>query len=138
MHEDPFINKIDSKYKCIENLCQSPEQCNNIISKYNAIFPIYNMNIRSKKKNFDEFLITLKTLNISPDCIVLTETQASYCTNYTIPGYNNFVTKIEINKSSSVSIFINEVCKVVNISELPPKGANFLQIDLNKNKNHQL
>ena len=71
---------------------------------------LLSFNIRSFKKNHDEFIGYLKNCNHEFDIIVLSETWAkeeTHCMN-SLPGYNAFHNYREDRRGGGVSIFVKD------------------------------
>lgn len=70
---------------------------------------IVQMNIRSLRKNFDQFLVLLDGFSFAPDVIILTETW--HCgsptdgSTYSIPGYEAHFNAFQLNQNDGVVIF---------------------------------
>jgi hypothetical protein len=61
---------------------------------------IIHLNIRSYKKNFDEFLVLLNGMNVKFDVIVLTETWMDGCESVVcLNGYSAFSTSSRFNQN---------------------------------------
>ena len=80
-------------------------------------FVIFNHNVRSFAKNFDELSVYLNDLNVVIDVLVLTETWFSDFNTCDIDGYNAFHTFRSDRRGGGVSIFVRETLKSRLLSE---------------------
>lgn len=91
--------------------------------KANGGFGIFHGNIRSLKKNMDEFSIVLNELKYNFHCIVLTETWNLYDLQlFNIPGYDLIYNEGHINQNDGVVIYIknesNYFYNIITINEI--------------------
>lgn len=67
--------------------------CRSVMNMSNGI-KIISMNICSIHKNFDSLLVSLQSLNVDFDVLILTECRIKYHeSNHILPGYNAYSTK---------------------------------------------
>ncbi|XP_039292283.1 uncharacterized protein LOC120353277 [Nilaparvata lugens] len=90
---------------------------------------IIHLNIRSYRKNFDDFIILLECLKHKFDIVILTETWLSLDENIThLEEYCRFRTSVKFNQNDGVLIYVrselNASCKEINIG-----GVNCLDLD---------
>lgn len=85
----------------------------------NSILNLMHLNIRSVRRNFDEFLATLTTYNLDKfDIIFLGESfQLESINQFNIPGYTTYYNKADYNKNDGVIFFVknNLNCQTDNI-----------------------
>lgn len=76
----------------------------------NKVINILHLNIRSAKKNFDEFLLFIEFYQLYfCDIFVLSECfQILSCKMYNIPGYNTYYNNGDYNKNDGLLIFVRE------------------------------
>jgi hypothetical protein len=67
------------------NVCNNVNELNALFNN-NTKFKILHQNIRSVRKNFDEFCVALNQLTFAFDIIVLTESYLQTTVNFTLPG----------------------------------------------------
>ncbi|KAI5640893.1 hypothetical protein NE865_06769 [Phthorimaea operculella] len=97
------------------------EDCSKILTKEYA-FKVMSFNIRSLQKNFDEFYVALKRLDIKSDVIVLTECHLGTCSTVrSIPGYVHFATSNIMNQAGGVVIYVKEE---LNANSMEPEISN--------------
>lgn len=107
---DQYILQFDIKTIKTYTL-NTTEECHDIlkINKTNFNFKILNINIRSIKKNLEEFLIVLGNLQSDIDCIVLTETRTVLDVSlFNIPGYNILYNESTFNQNDGVIVFLKD------------------------------
>jgi len=87
------------------------QDCYSLFSK-NSGFSIFHLNIRSLKRNFDQFVVLLESLKIKFDCIVLSETwDVDDINHFAIDGYNAFYNHSHYNQNDGVVVFVrSELC----------------------------
>lgn len=80
------------------------------VTAFNINFNILHLNIRSIRKNFDNFLAFLSTIQLKAHVIVLSETwlPSNDGTPFLIPGYNTFHSYATFNQNDGVSIFVQD------------------------------
>lgn len=93
-------------------------------------FRLFQMNIRSIRKNFDELIILLETTKQCYEAIILTETfHVANPDLYNIPGYNIIYNNGGFNKNEGVIIYIkkniNYEYKTLKIHDM-----NLLDVDI--------
>lgn len=118
-YKTQYFNSI-SEYLCKFNLL------------HNMTLNVLNCNIRSARRNFDEFLLFLENDIHSKnlDLIVLTETwhDVNFC-NFSIHGYNTYFSKLKRNQNDGVIIFIKtHLC--ADIFEYEFLEANTMKVTL--------
>lgn len=70
-------------------------------------FNIYHNNIRSIGRNFDELKIVLEQINISFDCIVLTETwNVTDCSLFSLENYELIYNEGNVNQNDGVIVYV--------------------------------
>ena len=111
--------KLDSIDECSFHLGDTKKQ-------YTAVV----QNIRSIKKNFDEFSVLLDRLLFSPDIIILTECwldDSSPC--YEINNYNYYCSKTYLNQNDGIVVYIKTTLQA-SVKEPTFKDSNCLIVDL--------
>ena len=104
---DTDIQNIDTPYIL-------PEEFESFSCKLNSkSFSIWHLNIRSLKKNFDSFKLSLSGLNFEFSIICFSETwldesALAYESLYKLPHYNRVHLLRGHGKGGSVSIYIND------------------------------
>ena len=93
-------------------------------------FKLIHMNIRSIKKNLDEFKILLSQFITDFECIVLSETWHIDDLNlYNIPGYNLLYNISQVNQNDGVVVYIknciNFVYKIHTLGNIGLLEINF-------------
>lgn len=126
-------NKIDCI--CYEDTHECREDLEVRVSEQND-FSVLSMNIRSIKKNLDEFLIFYQDLNLAFDVIILTESWVNSNTTdvnfLKIVNYTVHIINPKSNKSDGLVIFVKEKLNFeVNIINL--NRACCAKIILSKN-----
>jgi hypothetical protein len=99
-------------------------------------FYILQLNIRSYRRNFDEFLVFLSSFNkFKINCIVLTETWLDDDEVVTqLPGYNVFRTTNKLNQNDGVLVYIDNSLAVASCDQLCLGGvATCLAMTFNLN-----
>lgn len=103
---------IIDTFQSIDNSLNIPtltinENINEFHIEKNHNFKIIHMNIRSARKNFDEFCIYLQSFPVKYDIIILTEAWLNdkIGLQFTIEGYNSFYSPAVINKCDGVIVF---------------------------------
>ncbi|CAH0717614.1 unnamed protein product, partial [Brenthis ino] len=87
-------------------------QCKGILNS-GSYLRILTQNIRSINKNFDGLTVLLQQLEIEQDIIILTECWLSKVNLLpTLPNYNRFNTKRNLNKNDGVVMFIRKSLQV--------------------------
>ncbi|CAG4959395.1 unnamed protein product [Parnassius apollo] len=82
------------------------------------------MNIRSMRKNFDNFLVTLKRLDLDFDAIVFSECWLNeFVTVPLLQGFTSFYSQKYINRAGGVAIYIRDRWSA-NFSELNVDEGN--------------
>ena len=115
---------------------------NNLFTKKPNCFSTLHMNIRSLKKNFDDFIEYLSTINLSFSVIALSETwlNDSSSDSFHIPGYN-FVAKSRKHRiGGGVGIFIKSSFTYkfrpdLELASNELTESIFLEITQSENKN---
>lgn len=108
----------------VEINCENIQSLNDSLSGHTEEFLILNTNIRSLNKNFDEFLLNLALFSVKPNIICLTETwNCEKDIILTVPNYNSYSSTTYINKSSGITLFLDEKCKDVRTKDVIIDGA---------------
>lgn len=131
MNNLDVATNIDSILEIPCHLLSNPEDCMKIITP-NFNFRVLSMNIRSISKNFNEFLVYLRRLNITFDVLVLTECRlndSSIIDN--LPGYNTYHTNQNINQNGGVVAYVKDSWNAV-VSEPTFNDSCCLVIDIPK------
>lgn len=124
-----LLNNLTNYSVSDSQKCQ-PEQCTDIIKKPASYLKILHQNIRSLNKNYHEFCILLKRLNIVCDIIVLSECWLSRVGALpSLDGFVCFSTANNFNQNDGVVVFIGKQLNV-KITEIELCEANCLQIEL--------
>lgn len=107
---EPLINlREDCQYISVDEFNTSVSDTNN--------FHIFNQNIRSFAKNFDDLSVFLRELNVDIDIIVLTETWFSNLNLCDIEGYVSYHSFRSESRGGGVSIFVRNDIKASHIQE---------------------
>lgn len=112
------------------------ESCKAFIQDINS-FNVFHVNICSIKKNFDQLLILLKSLNYKLDCLVLTEARlTSPCLNlnmFQIEGYKMYSSGSHYRQNDGVVLYVRDTlpctCKEMIITD-----SNCLTFSVTKSK----
>lgn len=105
MNVDQITHELDNlsiadSVKCI------PEDCQNLIGLHDNHLRIIHINIRSLKKNFDQFAVMLSVTKIEFDFIVLTECWLQVSGNLPIlQGYTSYSTANNLKQNDGVVIY---------------------------------
>lgn len=113
-----------------ETLVCDIEGFKDALGKHNNQISIFNMNIRSINKNFDEFLVFVQSLMIKFDVVVLTETwNIQYeIDKYKIPGYNMHYNNGTFNQNDGVVVYVREgIQQTVQLIKTD-SGTTFLRL----------
>lgn len=93
-------------------------------------FKILTHNIRSVKKNFDEFMPSILRTNVSFDLIILTECRLSQSPFIPqLPGYNSYKTTKIVNQNSGVVVYLKDTWAAV-VTEPFFAEADCLKIEI--------
>lgn len=109
-----------------EFVCENVDHINQLLEKNNndISLSVLNMNIRSLRKNFDEFLLNFSHLSSKPDLVCLTETRnCNQDIIQSINGYNSTATTNFVNQNSGVVIFYNDRCSDFSSTEITMESA---------------
>lgn len=122
-------SEIDNTQVAVAVTC-APEECHSHIKTSNHL-TLLTQNVRSIYKNLDTFRVTLQSLQIDCDILVMTECHLS---NYKpIPtlndNYNKHHTKHTLNQCDGVVFYVNKNLNY-NISEPTLKNASCLLLTL--------
>jgi hypothetical protein len=116
MNLSSLIQQVDESYIINESIQEDIQHCELI---KDCGFILINTNIRSLRKNFNEFIITLNASELQPACIVLTETHCNDGSpHYNIPGYMCFGTTNKVNKNGGVLVFVHEMYNDIRTREV--------------------
>ena len=97
---------------------------------------IFSINIRSINANFDNLLEYLRTFEIEPSVIILTETWHNDSTEFFgIEGYQGFFETNKLNKASGVAIFVRNSVVVLNHSTNKNLCFDNITVKLKNEKN---
>lgn len=90
---------------------------------------IFHQNIRSLRKNFDQFLAELATFQVCPDIIVLSEIwiNSNESNLFNIPDYKLFLKCNDRYRAGGVAVFIKNTSSLVNVSHI---NLNFQTADV--------
>lgn len=92
---------VAKAYSCI------PEECYKYIGGLSSSTTILHINIRSIKKNFDEFLTLISLIKVSCDVLILTECWLSKIIDLPVlDGYNMHYTNHTNNQNDGVVLYI--------------------------------
>ena len=69
-------------------------------------FFVLHQNIRSFNKNIDTFLLLMKSVNLTPDVIIFSETFFTDSNIQNLPGYNGFHSHRETRNEGGVSVYV--------------------------------
>lgn len=100
---------------CIITVNATECSCDNLksIAYTKNALNIFMINICSIKKHFDELCITLDSINVCFQVIILTESwlglQNIPINNFQIDGYSMFTSKLNKNKKTLIGISVNEL-----------------------------
>lgn len=121
------ITELDNENIAHSVHCDVDDLLKHIIIKQKDL-TILSQNIRSIYCNFDSFLVSLESLKIKVDIIVLTECWLN--SKKLIPqieGYTCFSTKNHLNQSDGVVMFINNSLNL-KVKEIKLNHASCIQI----------
>ena len=92
---------------------------------------LIHQNIRSMRKNLDEFFAILQDLSNKPQLIILSEIfiNESEIGEYEIDNYELFACCNNINRNAGVAAYIHKSIQYYSIDKLNFKSADTLQID---------
>lgn len=112
--------------------CENLQQLNDFLVEDNDLV-IFQMNIRSLSKNFDELLILIQSMKKCPDIIVCTETRKIILPQlFNIENFVSYSVDSEINKCDGTCLYISKkLChqnSVINIGRIK---ALFTEIVVN-------
>lgn len=106
IHE--VMSELDDYNNITTNICYDTLKLQTDLSQQQVSFNILHMNIRSIRKNFDEFIVyldSIKQCNIN--LIVLTETWITNNINsYTIQGYDLYYNEAKFNQNDGVVVYV--------------------------------
>lgn len=103
--------------------------CRSVMNMSNGI-KIISMNICSIHKNFDSLLVSLQSLNVDFDVLILTECRIKYHeSNHILPGYNAYSTKMNPLQNDGVVVFVKKSIPCI-CTEIEILGANCLKLSL--------
>lgn len=103
-----LISDVDNFSVSQSQVCDV-EDCKQYLSSYTSPLTILTQNIRSVFKNFDNFSIFLKRLDINCDIIVLTECWLAKQYNIPqIPGYCMYKSNSTSNQNDGVIVYARE------------------------------
>lgn len=127
-----FSNLIQEGIDSLDIICHSIDDWKItetlLPSQYN--FKILNFNIRSIEKNFNNFLASITSSNITYDAIILTECRIdSNSIIPQIPGYFTYNTVKQINQNSGIVVYIKDLWSA-SATEPQFKEADCLVIDI--------
>ena len=106
------------------------------VEQYLLFMQIFSINIRSINANFDNLLEYLRTFEIEPSVIVLTETWHNDSTEFHgIEGYQGFFETNKLNKASGVAIFVRNSVVVLNHSTNKNVCFDNITVKLKSEKN---
>lgn len=92
---------------------------------------VFHSNIRGIKKNFDNFLLSIKDIIYKLDIIILSEswydTDLPY--SFSIPGFDFYHTRQKINQNSGITAFIKSSFNA-NVEQISIEKSNCLKIDI--------
>lgn len=107
------------------------------VNQNKKLLKILHLNIRSIKKNFENFLLFLETFGLKDlDVIVLGETRIiNEIKNFTIPGFTNIYNESLNNQCDGVMVFIRENIQAdVEHTKLPLTNVMFSMITCTINR----
>jgi len=102
-----FLNQLSN---VILNIKINDSSCFEISNDSSGSFYFLLQQIRSMRKNFDNFLIHLSSLSNKPSIIFLTEIWVfeNEVSLYSIPGYTQFSKPYSLNVSGGVMVFVRD------------------------------
>lgn len=125
-----IISDIDDLHTAVSYSCR-PSECLKYISNNDGRLKIVHVNIRSIKKNFDNFITTLTVTGLRFDVIIFTECWLKVSGPLpTLDGYTSYSTSNNRTQNDGVTVYItNSLC--VEVRELFVRDANCLMCDMN-------
>lgn len=122
---ESLLDALGEYGRVTETLYDTLNEVANAIAEDSGVrdFRVINMNIRSIKRNFDEFLVLMTALKVENiDCVVLTETwNINNIEYYAIEGYQQFYNQSTHNQNDGVIVYIKNKYfadfEIINLSE---------------------
>lgn len=112
---DPGVNYFDTQLNCASySGCQINDQF-----KHNNTLNFIHVNIRSARRNFDEFLLSLSSLTVHFAVVVLTETWLDDSAEWQdVAGYNAFHAVRSSRTGGGVTVLVDSRLESEQIAEL--------------------
>lgn len=112
--------------------CDSNELFKHIVVKKSDL-TIFSQNIRSIYCNFDDFLLTLSTVNFESDIIIFTECRLN--SNKPIPllnNYSSYMTSSQLNQNDGVVVYVKSALEH-RVTEVSLSQASCLSLEILNN-----
>ena len=110
---DPDVNFFNKKFQSLDTPYLKPGECHNFLDNSLDQFSVLHLNIRSIKKNFENFKLLLNSINFPFSVICLSETwwddlAITEKSLYEPPNYNSTQQARGDCKGGGVSIYIHK------------------------------
>ena len=110
---DPDVNFFNKKFQSLDTPYLMPGEFHNFLDNSSDQFSVLYLNIRSIKKNFENFKLFLNSINFTFSVICLSETWWDDLATiekslYELPNYNSTHQARGDRKGSGVSIYIHK------------------------------
>ena len=110
---DPDVNFFNKKFQSLDTPYLMPGEFHNFLDNSSDQFSVLHLNIRSIKKNFENFKLFLNLINFTFSVICLSETWWDDLATiekslYEIPNYNSTHQARTDRKGSGISIYIHK------------------------------
>ena len=110
---DPDVNFFNKKFQSLDTPYLMPGEFHNFLDNSSDQFSVLHLNIRSIKKNFENFELFLNSINFTFSVICLLETWWDDLATiekslYELPNYNSTRQARSDRKGGGVSIYIHK------------------------------
>lgn len=133
---EQHIPFFDLHYDNEKTIVGDIEQGKRFFADNDNSLKVFQVNICSISKNFNELLVLLKALDSEIDCIVLTETRTNTYPKldlFGIDGYNMHYSKSHYRQNDGVVVYVKSELAGPS-QEVVITDSNFITFSITKNK----